>query len=578
MEDGHSISHRSLEERPKSRRGNFCSETLAPGRPRVFLRPPSACAFPCPKTTASLLSDKSLHNTERLASQKGISFLRTSTSHGNHARAIRDKRYFEGVIQLKIGEISSELMKIRMEMEKSTREQSAIGIYEKRVKQLATELTDLQKTLAEYNTCIEKVNVGADSTTILCAAKDLARINDSDVLSLESLYTERVKKQESLKSLQGQIDKEIEQFEKIEKDMNPTERQQYLRIKSQRDDYAKKVMELESEIDHLNKSKNPILSQVFISPEKQEQIKLELKLYELEKTKDRVMEELKCNLSPEDQRKELLNRIKEDKAQTAAIQKATSDVKEQIKETELSLSQEDVFGKCSRQGKVMDLKNKEKGIEDFLSSVDKMMSNENDKLKTLQKNILDIIYQTEKKIAFIPTTVDYKSLYDSANSAGPKRSPSKEFLLANRYLVKLGIMKKNIEITNKRLYKEINTMLSDIDIFSDLVSLEEEFDTKRVWLLKEKAELCSDRPLTKSLWQDTLNCFNDLQKALAENDNYIAIANCEKKLLVVEESNFAIEEYLNEAIYGDDIAAWETRALEIVTRLNRQLIGKLSST
>ena len=77
---------------------------------------------------------------DRPITQQGLSGLRPGTR-GPQMRQVQDKRYFEGLLQMKIRELSQEIECLSKDIEKQSREQATFLVYDKRVKEMAAELT-----------------------------------------------------------------------------------------------------------------------------------------------------------------------------------------------------------------------------------------------------------------------------------------------------------------------------------------------------------------------------------------------------------------------------------------------------
>lgn len=65
----------------------------------------------------------------------------------------------------------------------------------------------------------------------------------------------------------------------------------------------------------------------------------EVKLWDLNNKKSNLLAEIRDNLEPEDEFKSLLNRIKEDKLQIGIMEKAISEISEEIRHGEAVLTQ-----------------------------------------------------------------------------------------------------------------------------------------------------------------------------------------------------------------------------------------------
>jgi hypothetical protein len=80
--------------------------------------------------------------------QQGLSGLRTGSAlRGPGFRQVQDKRYYEGLLQLKIRDLTNEITRLKRQIELSAKEHATFLLYDKRVKEMATELTGKEETL-----------------------------------------------------------------------------------------------------------------------------------------------------------------------------------------------------------------------------------------------------------------------------------------------------------------------------------------------------------------------------------------------------------------------------------------------
>lgn len=87
---------------------------------------------------------------DRLISQQGLNVARSGTAFKQGTRLVQDKRYFLGALQLKIGELTQELSTIHKSLEQNAKDQATFSIYDKRVKQMASELTGEMESKFEF--------------------------------------------------------------------------------------------------------------------------------------------------------------------------------------------------------------------------------------------------------------------------------------------------------------------------------------------------------------------------------------------------------------------------------------------
>ena len=91
---------------------------------------------------------------ERPITQHGLSGLPTGTARSGTAvggmRQIKDKRYWQSQLQLKMNEITKETERLHRERETLDREKSAKRSFERKVKEAATELTSIMNKILYY--------------------------------------------------------------------------------------------------------------------------------------------------------------------------------------------------------------------------------------------------------------------------------------------------------------------------------------------------------------------------------------------------------------------------------------------
>ena len=93
---------------------------------------------------------------DRPVTQQGLSGMRTGTGRGPQ-RQFQDKSYFMGILRTKMNELQGEVTKISREIEAANEEQSTFLAYDKRVKELAVELTGMLKLWCQVYRTVYKV-------------------------------------------------------------------------------------------------------------------------------------------------------------------------------------------------------------------------------------------------------------------------------------------------------------------------------------------------------------------------------------------------------------------------------------
>ena len=104
-------------------------------------------------------------------------------------------------------ELTSEVARLGREAEAATKEQSTYLAYDKRVKELAEDVTSYQGQLADYNLLVDKLNTDTDRADVELECRDLKLDNDSLTQEVEALWAEKRQKEAQI----AQLELELEQ-------------------------------------------------------------------------------------------------------------------------------------------------------------------------------------------------------------------------------------------------------------------------------------------------------------------------------------------------------------------------------
>ena len=85
-----------------------------------------------------------------------------------------------GVLRSKMGELTTEINRLRQETVAATEEQSTFLAYDKRVKELAGELTGAQGVLADYNLLVDKLNTDSERSEVTTEVAELKLQNEAE--------------------------------------------------------------------------------------------------------------------------------------------------------------------------------------------------------------------------------------------------------------------------------------------------------------------------------------------------------------------------------------------------------------
>ncbi|KAI5746033.1 hypothetical protein M8J76_016575 [Diaphorina citri] len=557
-----SISSQSSGRPPSSARPPSAARPVSVARPpsafRSTSRLSSASGLPPPKmpgTGATQFSDS-----DRLVTQQGLSGLRTGSAlRGPGFRQVQDKRYYEGLLQLKIRDLTNEITRLKRQIELSAKEHATFLLYDKRVKEMATELTELQGKLSDYNLTMDKVNTQTNIADIEEEYLELRAANDIETRHLE----------------------EQKHTESIIESMDPDLKNGYLELQAKHKALLHQMDTAQEQVDTLSYQTAVLREKMSGSSVKLEAVQLYEQLAELEEQYNALLEEEESKLNPEQEREKLLLQIKNDNYEISNAEANMQTVENQIKEAEAQLEQlnQDLEESHSeKHQKYMELKKREDIIETFLSSFDETRRAERDKISHLESTIVATLNQQSRHIATLPPTQsDLQALRNSSNQSVVSNSDKSvetlqtELRQLNLNLAKVEAMDTKIKLEIESLNEQIASMRKDIVVYEDIDGLKNKAEAKRSDLMKEKQALLEEKEILLEQQDSVRKSLLELQSQLDQNDSYIQLSNQEKRLAQIEQTNYTLDEFIKNKLSETNFVPVKDKCLELVEGYNRLL-------
>ncbi|PSN37184.1 Intraflagellar transport protein 74 [Blattella germanica] len=546
------------EDRPSSRRGILSRQSpLMEDRPYTqqnahrpmtgnrIMRPPSATAFAArtavmPGTASRLatammqqpanrvgtamgIAGAQVNVVDRPITQQGLSGIRPGTR-GPQMRQVQDKRYFEGLLQMKIRELSQEVTRLSREIDSQSREQSTFLVYDKRVKEMAAELT-------------EKSDVDEE-------CQELKIQNDQAMIQLEQLFSQRRQREIHIQQLEKEIEQEKNMTDNLLAAMSPPLRERYSELQQNNNDLQQQIETLQQELDTLTNKKTVLEDQLSLSQVKQEAVRLHHKLKEAEEKRESLIEEERTRATPAQEREQLLQRVKDDNAEMATMERQITEIRDHIHESQ-----------SERHQKYRELRKREETMEQFLSNFEENRDQEMNRIGQLESDIVAALQQISRNLAHsghLPSVDDYTTMKDNLafkegeleKSKKTVEGLSKEQQQLQQNLQKVEALEEKIKIEMETLRKRMATMEGEMTTLSNLDSLRDQAQEKRDMLDEESQVLIKLKGPAQLALMEAQMKHEQLLKRLNENETYAQLSNLERKLAQLEQNNFAIQEFI----------------------------------
>ncbi|KAK8749313.1 hypothetical protein OTU49_015793 [Cherax quadricarinatus] len=591
----------SYGDRPMTRQGDGNSRPTTSGRP-ITARPVSAALRGAPGTASRLLSTASLQrpgtrtgvatgigfNTpinvvDRPITQQGLTGMKTGSR--GPQRQVQDKSYFMGLLRTKIAEMGKEITRLTGDIDFMKQEQSTFLTYDKRVKEMAHELTELQGKLADYNLLVDLVNMDTERGEIDQETREMKEANQVEADNLDALFTRKQDLESMMRQLEAEIEEERHMGESVIESMQPELRQKYLDLRNLNTALLQHLDVMQHQLDALDNRKATLEDELSTSKVKQEAVGLYEKLQELEEKRAEIINENQKRGTPKEERERLLLQVKEDNAEIATMERQISEVQDQMKQVQeevQQLDQELEENQSERSQKYRELRKREETMEQFLATFEENKEEELKRLESLETNNVAVLEKISRHLAHfkhLPSTHDFDTMRtDLAFKEGEleksrytEQGLKHENLNLQANLQKIEALETKVQKEMVDIKEKLAQMEEEIVEFSDLDGLKSRAEEKRKQLAQEKDELEARKScITQSLHEIT-TAITALKSQLHENETYTQLTNLEKKWAHLEQTNFTLREFIAQRKAESNFLPFKNKALKLVNEYNKSL-------
>ncbi|XP_066960218.1 intraflagellar transport protein 74 homolog isoform X1 [Macrobrachium rosenbergii] len=597
-------------ERPLTRhsQGDGTSRPTTSGRP-ITARPISAALKGAPGTASRLLSTASMQrpgsrtgvatgigfNTpisvvDRPITQQGLSGMKTGVR--GPQRQVQDKSYFMGLLRTRITDLGGEITRLNSEISSMKQEQSTFLTYDKRVKEMAQELTELQGTLGDYNLLLDLINTDTEKLEIDEETKALKETNQENRHKLDALFTRKQDLESMMRQLEAEIEEERHMGESLVEAMQPALRNKYLDLRNLNGSLLQHLDQMQHELDAFENRKAGLEDELTTSKVKQDAVVLYEKLQELEEKRDEIINENQKRGTPKEERERLLLQVKEDNGEIATMERQIGEVQEQIKgiqdETN-QLDQELEENQSERSQKYRELRKREETMDQFLATFEENKAEEVKRLEGLENNNVGLLEKLSRNMAhfaLLPNARDFDIMRGDLAFKEGELEKSKfteqglkhERLSLQANLQKIEALENKVQNEMVELKEKLARMETELIEFTDLDSLKTKLEEKRKELVKQKDELEHRKTSIKQSLQDVTNEVSTLKTHLNENETYTQLVSLEKKWSHLEQTNFTLKEFIAQKKAESNFLPLKNQAMHLVMEYNKLLHEVVQST
>uniref|UniRef100_A0A4W3HJL7 Intraflagellar transport 74 n=1 Tax=Callorhinchus milii TaxID=7868 RepID=A0A4W3HJL7_CALMI len=459
--------------------------------------------------------------------------------------------------EAKINELTTEVSKLQKEIDMFNQENSVYLSYEKRAEALAVEIKDFQGQLADYNMLVDKLNTNTDMEEVMNDFNILKAQNDRETQSMDIIFTERREKEDLIRVIDEEIEKEKQAADTIIKNMSEDKQAKYMKMKSTNEHLLHELDARQQELDGLNTKKEALETDIAHSQVKQEAVVLYEKLNELESHRDQIISEDKSMGSPQEERERLL---KQSKAEMVDLYYRLTEMREKINQVteeirHLDLDLEEHQGE--RNQKYKELKKREETMDAFLDTYEETKTQEFERKVQLEASIVALLEHMSrnmnrmKQISSI-TANELKSMQEDLNfketemqkSQNTAKSLTDESHRLQQDLQKVEQLENKINTELNSLKEKIDQMTDALETYSNLDGLKATGEDRKKKLQEERVTLTKRRDTFRKVMQQLSKQYEALKVQLQENETHAQLTNLERKWQHHEQNNFVMKEFI----------------------------------
>lgn len=525
---------------------------------------------------------------DRPITQQGLTGLKTASGRGPQ-RQFQDKSYFLGALRTKMSELTAEIGKLSREIESQSEEQSTYLAYDKRVKEMAAELTERQGVLADYNMLVDKLNTDTERAEVEMECAEVRAANEQASQEVEQLWAEKREKERRIAQLELELEQERNMTDNLVAAMKPEIRERFHQLKEANLEYSAAMEEMNQELDVLNSRKAALEDEMTVSTMKREAARLYELLAEAEAKRDSLLLEDKQRGTPQQERERLLEQVKEDNAEISIMERQIAEANDKLRqfgEEKDQLDQDMEENQSEKNQKYRELRRREETMDQFMATYQDTRQEELQRLTHLEGQIAACLEQMSRNLAHVghlPSSHTFSGMREDLAFKEGEVEKSKNTLEGlSREHQQLALNLEKIEALEDKIKAEMATlkekmvkMEEEIETFSDLDKLRREAEEKRRRLEDERVELTSRRTGVLEALDEVKQKFEACKKTLNDNETYIQLTNLERKWQMLEQNNFALSEFVQNKKAESNYEPIKNKVMKLQWEYNKMLQANL---
>ena len=451
----------------------------------------------------------------------------------------------------------------------------------------------LQGQLADYNLLLDRTRAHREVDEVHEEAAALAQTNQADRQRVDELFQHRNSLETQARDVEHQLMRHQEELAAKLEAIDPSLKENFLKLSQKQ--HVLSLQELpkrQSDLRFFEERTREMEMALQRDPMRSKAFRLREELVRLDRLHKSLQGELDGpQLSEDEQREQLLARVKADNAQIADAEKRLSEAQEAIRAGKKRLAQlqsDMTEANDPKAQKYQELYQRDKEMSELIDTFDATKAKEVAKTEKAQEEVVQLLQSISRKLAMQETSGDMtdeklaemKSDLDFKRDAMDQSVSTSERLqheLAQRKteLEKIETLDEKIGAEIVQLEEKLKAMEEELVVYEDLNALRHKAAQQRSDALAAKADAEGKIGALKARAAQAKKNHDDLKDKLAKDDVATALDELEAKIRHQEQTIWVLTEYIetkgSEAFF-EPVAE---ECLNIIQGINAETISVL---
>lgn len=497
--------------------------------------------------------DTNVEVAERPVTQQGMVGLKPGKPLGP-SRQVYDKSFFLSELRQKYQELTSVVEEMTNEINEFEMNTSTLAVLQKREGECKNAVKELQGKLADLNIILDKAGTDTHPEEIQSEYLKLKGKNDIERKRLNAIFTERSNMEQRIVEAEAQISGHKRNIENKLSELAPVKRKEYLELQAENGQLQLERSRLESALHAINEDILSSRQEINVDPNKRQALHLTEQSVQLSEQKfDLEAEETKLNLDPEEQQRELVYKIRQDKADIDHLDEQAAALRTTINRLKQKFGALDSDKSSSVEGSTITYSDLQKRREKLDSLIEKLRTDIADgksKLKEQKQTIVGtlegLVHAADPKgpkLSDLQTELDYKQV-QYHNSQHTNEQLEKELELRKDELGKIDTLEDKIRKEMEAISERLGVFEGEMAHFPDGDELKAKVDQLHQELDHCRKRLLERKDVLDSQVKDKKKEYEGKKHHLSSHPKYVMFEKEEVKMRKMHQEIFALEDFI----------------------------------